>query len=70
MTFKEKFSDLLEKKSKFTHSTNPKKLSDDDLMDFIDWLENDKMDHNPDNKDQHKKALKDSMAQMKKRGFI
>ena len=59
MKYKEKFSTLLEKK-KFSTETNPVKLSDDDLMDFISWLE-----ENPD-----KKLMKDSMAQMKKRGFI
>jgi len=58
-THKEKFSSLLEKE-KFSFDTDPKKLNDDDLMDFIAWL-----DKNPD-----KKIMKVSMDQMKKRGFI
>ena len=62
-----KFSELLEKK-KFNTSTDPKKLNDEQLMDFIAFLDNIKPDSS--NKAQHEKTLKDAMAQMKKRGFI
>ncbi len=55
-------------KQKFNTSTNSKKLSDDDLMDFIDWLEN-LQEPNPDNKDQFNKAMKDAKKELKKRGF-
>ena len=61
------FKELMEKKS-FNNTSNPKKMNDDELMDFIGWLENQK-DPNPDDKDQYKKALKDAKACMKKRGF-
>jgi len=64
------YNELLEKKkNNFSTSTNPKKLKDDDLMDWIAWLENMK-DPNPDNEIQRKKAIKDGMKEMKKRGFI
>jgi len=62
------YKELLEKKVSFSTSTNVKKLDDDTLMDFIDWLENLK-EPNPDNKDQYKKAMKDAKAEIKKRGF-
>ena len=63
-TYKERFSELLEKK-KFTVNMNPKKMSDDDLMDWISWMENIKKPSTED-----KNAIKVGMDQMKKRGFI
>ena len=69
MTYKEKFDKLLEKKVKFSTTMNPKKMKDDELMDWISWLENSK-EPNPDNEDQRQKAIKDGMKEMKKRGFI
>jgi len=62
------FKSIIEK-SKYTTTTNPKKLSDDDLMDFYYWLENMK-DPNPDNEDQRKKALAACKKEMKKRRFM
>lgn len=64
----DKFKIFLEKKPNFSTSTNPKKLNDDDLMDFIGYLENMK-EPNPDNKDQFDKVMKIAKAEMKKRGF-
>lgn len=64
------YKDLLEKKKvKFKTSDNPKKMKDDQLMDWISWLENMK-DPNPDNEDARKGAIKDGMKEMKKRGFV
>ncbi len=62
------YEQLLEKKKKFSTTMNPKKMSDDDLMDWIGWLENMK-DSNPDNEKQRKKSISDGMKEMKKRGF-
>jgi len=62
-------NESITEKSKYTITTNPKKLSDDDLMDFYDWLENMK-DPNPDNEDQRKKALAACKKEMKKRRFM
>ncbi len=70
-TFKDQLMEwqkITEKKKKFTTSTNPKKLSDDDLIDFYSWLDN-MPEPNPDNKDQHKKVMKDCEKEMKKRGY-
>jgi hypothetical protein len=63
-----RFNDYINEKQKFNTTTNPKKLSDDDLMDFMGWMEN-MHDPNPDNKDQMKSAMKAGQKEMKRRGF-
>ena len=45
-----------------------KMLSDDDLMEFIDEIENMRKP-NPDNEDARQDVLKKAYAEMKKRGF-
>jgi len=59
-------SKILEK-VRFNTSTDVKKLDDDDLMDFVTFL--DQVKPASSNKDAHAEAVKRAEAEMKSRGF-
>ena len=59
-------SKILEK-IKFNTSTDVKKLNDEDLMDYISFLDN--VPPSSSNRDAHATALKNAEAELKKRGF-